>query len=91
MFPNDGALLKKLNIQRHSENEDKSRVYKEDTARIICAILSDRSARSLGFGDARVFAPYYPAIFKTGTSNQFQNIVALGATSNFTVGVFAPC
>ena len=88
VFPNDGALLKKLNIQRHSENEDKSRVYKEDTARIICDILSDRSARSLGFGDARVFAPYYPAIFKTGTSNQFQNIVALGATSNFTVGVW---
>ena len=34
--------------------------------------------------------PYrnYPSIFKTGTSNQYQNIIALGATEHYTIGVW---
>jgi penicillin-binding protein 1C len=64
------------------------RVYKADTTRIICDFLSDKSARSLGFGHAKVFDTPYPCIFKTGTSNQFQNIIALGATSECTAGVW---
>ncbi|MBO4732228.1 MAG: transglycosylase domain-containing protein [Spirochaetaceae bacterium] len=63
-------------------------IYKNDTARIICDILSDKNARSLGFGFAKVFDTPYPAIFKTGTSNQFQNIIALGSTKTYTVGVW---
>lgn len=64
------------------------RAYSADTARVICDFLSDKSARSLGFGHAKVFDTPYPCIFKTGTSNQFQNIIALGATSEFTAGVW---
>lgn len=63
-------------------------VFLPDTAAIICDMLSDQRARALGFGFARVFSTPYPAIFKTGTSNQFQNIVALGATPRYTVGVW---
>ena len=29
-----------------------------------------------------------PSIFKTGTSNQFQNIIALGSTTSYTVAVW---
>lgn len=65
-----------------------AQVFQPDTAAIICDMLSDRRARALGFGFTQVFSTEYPAIFKTGTSNQFQNIVALGATSRYTVGVW---
>ena len=68
--------------------EQAVRVYSKDTAAIICDMLSDRNARSLGFGFAKVFDTPYPAIFKTGTSNQFQNIVALGSTKRYTAGVW---
>ncbi len=63
-------------------------VYEPDTAALICDILSDRRARALGFGFAEVFSTPYPAIFKTGTSNQFQNIIALGSTARYTAGVW---
>ena len=63
-------------------------VYDKNTARIMCDILSDKNARELGFGYAKVFDTPYPSIFKTGTSNQFQNIIALGSTSEFTAGVW---
>jgi penicillin-binding protein 1C len=42
----------------------------------------------LAFGSARNFRTPFPAIFKTGTANQFQNIVALGATPRYTAGVW---
>ena len=63
-------------------------VFSADTAAIICDMLSDQRARALGFGFTQVFSTEYPAIFKTGTSNQFQNIVALGATPRYSVGVW---
>lgn len=65
-----------------------STVYKKDTARIIRDMLQDKNARALGFGYSSTFDTPYPAIFKTGTSNQYQNIVALGATARYTVGVW---
>ena len=67
---------------------DGSQVYEPDTARLICSILSDKGARALGFGYSQTFETSYPAIFKTGTSNQYQNIIALGATKDYTIGVW---
>ena len=64
------------------------RVYSPDTARLICSILSDKNARAMGFGYFQTFETDYPSIFKTGTANQYQSIVALGATKNFSVGVW---
>lgn len=63
-------------------------VFSPDISRIICSFLSDKKARSLGFGYSQSFETDYPAIFKTGTSNQFQNITALGATREFAAGVW---
>ena len=90
VFPNDGQILDDLNFLKADENTktDFKKVYDKDTARIICDFLSDKNARTLGFGNARVFDTKYPSIFKTGTANQFQNIIALGATSEITVGVW---
>jgi len=91
VFPNDGVLHKNTILKASGKpggSGGGSRVYQADTARVLCDILSDKNARELGFGHARVFDTPYPAIFKTGTSNQFQNIIALGATSRVTVGVW---
>ena len=65
-----------------------NQIYSQDTARLICSILSDKGARSLGFGYSQTFQTDYPSIFKTGTSNQYQNITALGGTKRYTIGVW---
>lgn len=75
LFTGDGAL-------------DGKQIISADTARVICSMLSDKSARALGFGYYQSFETDFPAIFKTGTSNQYQNITALGATRRYTVGVW---
>jgi len=84
VFPNDGELI----INQPGKTITKTKVYDKDTARLMCSILSDKASRALGFGYSQTFQTDYPAIFKTGTSNQYQNIVALGATKNYTVGVW---
>ncbi|MBQ0050473.1 MAG: transglycosylase domain-containing protein [Treponema sp.] len=84
VFANDGALIV------FSENGEKTatQIFDSDTARIICDILSDKTARVGGFGFTQSFQTEYPSIFKTGTANQYQSIVALGATTEYTVGVW---
>lgn len=88
VFTNDGQLIEDTSFLKTDEKARLNKVYSSDTARIICSILSDKNARSLGFGNAQVFDTKYPCIFKTGTSNQFQNIIALGSTSEYTAGVW---
>lgn len=65
-----------------------SALISPETAWIICDILSDKASRYQGFGPAPVFQLPFPVIFKTGTSNQFQNIWALAATERYTIGVW---
>jgi len=87
VFARDGKYLP----LKYFDNQKKSafsQVYKKDTARIICSMLSDKAARATGFGYTQTFQTEYPSIFKTGTSNQFQDIVALGSTKRWTVGVW---
>jgi penicillin-binding protein 1C len=55
---------------------------------LVADILSDRRSRFTGFGPAPVLATSFPAMFKTGTANQYQHIWALGATRRYTVGVW---
>lgn len=69
-------------------SEKNIRVYDRDISRVIASILSDKSARSVGFGYWQTFVTKYPSIFKTGTSNQYQNITAFGATPRYAVGVW---
>ena len=73
---------------RDGKDFDGNQIYRTDTARIIASILSDKASRALGFGYTQTFETDYPSIFKTGTSNQYQDIIALGATQNYTIGVW---
>lgn len=73
---------------RDGKNFDDQQIYETDTARLITSILSDKASRALGFGYTQTFQTDYPSIFKTGTSNQYQNIIALGATADYTIGVW---
>ncbi len=57
-------------------------------ASAITDILSDRASRYLGFGSEGPLATDFPAMFKTGTANQFQDIWAVGATPSVSAGVW---
>lgn len=87
VFVRDGVFLP-VNYEFDKKLTNGRQLYSSDTARLICSILSDKAARSLGFGYTQTFQTDYPSIFKTGTSNQYQNIIALGATRHFTIGVW---
>ena len=63
-------------------------VMKSYKAGIIQNILSDRNSRFTGFGSYSVLNTSFDAMFKTGTANQYQNIWALGATPEYTVGIW---
>jgi penicillin-binding protein 1C len=65
------------------------RLFDPFTAWIICDILSDPSARATGFGTHTYFKTPFPAMFKSGTSSEFTNLWCLGATPQYTVGVWA--
>ena len=104
VFPNDGLLRKLQFITDKTDFKGEildytdsatdisqssiKQIYTSDTARLICSILSDADARELGFGRAHTFITDFPSIFKTGTSNQYQNITALAASPEYTVGVW---
>ncbi|GMO46177.1 MAG: penicillin-binding protein 1C [Termitinemataceae bacterium] len=81
-------LDKSFGKRRASSAAKKKKVFDADTAAILCSFLSDEDARYLGFGRSATFRTGFPAIFKTGTANQYQSIVALGATPNWTAGVW---
>ncbi|WP_052078464.1 penicillin-binding protein 1C [Spirochaeta lutea] len=59
-----------------------------EAAGIIRDILSDSGARTRGFGDYQLLKTKVPSFFKTGTANQFTNIWAVGASPEYTVGVW---
>ena len=87
VFARDGLFVP-LYALADGETARAERVYDENTARIICDMLSDRDARAMGFGYTQTFITPFPSMFKTGTANQYQNITALGATPQYTVGVW---
>lgn len=60
--------------------KNKKTVMKPYTAGIIRDILTDNNSRYPGFGDGSIMDTKFDAMFKTGTSNQFQNIWALGSS-----------
>lgn len=87
VFARDG-LYSPVCIFENDKKKEEIKIFEKDTARIICDILSDKYARLGGFGYTQTYQTSYPSIFKTGTSNQYQNIVALGSTVDYTVGVW---
>jgi penicillin-binding protein 1C len=55
---------------------------------LVRDILGDKRSRVLGFGSDSVMNLPFPSIFKTGTANQFQNIWAVGAVPEYSVGLW---
>lgn len=91
VFPRDGVLFPLRSFTDGSTADGFSsprQVFSADTARLICSILSDSAARAKGFGFSSPLKASFPAIFKTGTANQFQSLIALASSSSFTVGIW---
>ena len=91
IFPRDGVLLPLRSFTDGSTADGFSapkQVFSADTARLICSILSDSAARAKGFGFSSPLNTPLPSIFKTGTANQFQSLIALASSSAFTVGIW---
>jgi penicillin-binding protein 1C len=93
VFPRDGVYLPVTwfhEIGNAGQGTDTNcrQIFSADTARLICSILSDSDARVLAFGTGMNFRTSFPSIFKTGTANQYQSIVALGASKRYSAGVW---
>lgn len=92
VFASEGRLVAPFLIESpvmiNGSEDEPVQVFEKDTIRIIADFLSDKSARAGGFGLSQSFETVYPSIFKTGTANQYQSIVAVGATPRYTVGVW---
>jgi penicillin-binding protein 1C len=88
-FPREGKKLE-LTFEKSVKREFKEgdRAFGPYASFIISDILSDSKSRTLGFGVTTLFDTPFQAMFKTGTSNQFNNLWALGATRDYTVGVW---
>jgi len=70
------------------EKPERRKVYPPQVAETIRYILSNNKNRILGFGRINPLNVNFDAMFKTGTSNQFNNIWALGSSQDITVGVW---
>ncbi len=95
VFPRGGVFIPLTPFLDSSEFSLSTTVYNNTnsvmesyTAGIIRDILTDKNSRYPGFGDGSIMDTNFEAMFKTGTSNQFQNIWALGSTPEYTVGVW---
>ena len=65
------------------------RVLDERVAWLISDILSDDSARAVGFGRNSALNVGFPAAVKTGTTSNFTDNWTIGYTPNLVVGVWA--
>ncbi|WP_321992576.1 transglycosylase domain-containing protein [Marispirochaeta aestuarii] len=87
VFQRDGLFLSS-SVERALPGSFPRRVMSRETAFLIRDILSSESGRITGFGTGSILNTPYPAMFKTGTSNQFNNIWALGATGKVALGIW---
>ncbi|HPO49867.1 MAG TPA: transglycosylase domain-containing protein, partial [Spirochaetota bacterium] len=89
VFVRDGKKIT-LTPLKQSKREfvEGKKIFSDYTSFVISDILSDQKSRTLGFGQTTIFDTPFQSIFKTGTSNQFNNLWALGANRDYTVGVW---
>lgn len=87
LFSREGNYLP-LSYDHSVEPLSLKSVYPPQVAMTIRNILSNNKNRILGFGRVNPLNVPFDAMFKTGTSNQFNNIWALGSTQDITVGVW---
>ena len=69
--------------------DKRERIFSEGVSHILFDILSDPDARKPMFGDRVPMNLNFPVALKTGTTKAFTDLWAVGATREFTVGVWA--
>jgi len=74
---------------RGKANGSFKRIFRGETAWLISDILADPAARAAGFGPDSRFNTSFPAIFKSGTASEYTSLWCLGATADYSVGVWA--
>lgn len=87
-FAADGVLKRPVFLADGSEAPRQKRVMDPVAVSIIRDILTDPVSRYTGFGRGAAFDTVTEAMFKTGTSNQFNNIWAVGVSPEIAVGVW---
>lgn len=87
LFPRRGYTVEPVWLRSDRPARGES-FFSERSAGLITDILSDPAARVTGFGGTNRLNTDFPALFKTGTSNQFNDIWALGAAADLTCGVW---
>ncbi|MCG6143480.1 penicillin-binding protein 1C [Leptospira bandrabouensis] len=84
----NGGMYSELIFDLSSELINPRRVFSPKTSYLVSEILSDREARSLGFGwDNFLSTAYYTSV-KTGTSQDMRDNWCIGYSEIYTVGVW---
>jgi penicillin-binding protein 1C len=87
IFSRRGEFLP-ISFDKNREKPSAENVFAPEVSEMIRNILSNKQNRVLGFGRSSPLDVSFDACFKTGTSNQFNNIWALGSSQDMTVGVW---
>lgn len=87
IFVNGGRFHSLSGIPQYQSQEERS-VLSPSSADQIRKNLSNPLYRILGFGRDSFLEREYPSFFKTGTSNQFNNIWAVGGTHDLIVVIW---
>lgn len=87
IFSRKGRFLP-LTFDNENTKIEEQAVFSPSVAEQIRNILSNKKNRILGFGRSSPLDVGFDALFKTGTSNQFNNIWALGSSQDITIGVW---
>lgn len=90
VFPRGGVFIDGTPFLKDGSTSFKNerKLISPYTASLICHILSDPRSRETGFGRAEVLRAPFPFMVKTGTSDRYQNIWAVGSTPSFTAAVW---
>ena len=68
---------------------ERPRIFSEEVTYLVYDILSDPDARKPMFGDRVPLNLPFPIALKTGTTKAYTDLWAIGATREYTVGVWA--
>ncbi|XDD44273.1 penicillin-binding protein 1C [Leptospira sp. WS60.C2] len=84
----NGGMYSKVQWTRDEEIQNPKKIFSPQVSYFISDILSDREARSLGFGwDNFLSTSYYTSV-KTGTSQDIRDNWCIGYSEHYTVGVW---
>lgn len=84
----NGGMYSELKFDLSQELTSPRKVFSPKSSYLVSEILSDREARSLGFGwDNFLSTSYYTSV-KTGTSQDMRDNWCIGYSEFFTVGVW---